>query len=112
MEKLCDFACITLNKNSVVGDVSALTPGGVRIGAPALTTRGMVESDFEKIADFLDRLVNIGLRLQEAAGSKKLVDFVKVCESDADLEKVKLEVQEFARSFPMPGVGFDKMKYI
>jgi glycine hydroxymethyltransferase len=109
MEKLCYFACITLNKNSVVGDVSVLTPGGVRIGAPALTTRGMVESDFEKIADFLDRLVNVGLRLQEAAGSKKLVDFVKVC---AELEQVKRDVQEFARSFPMPGVGFDKMKYI
>merc|ERR1712146_131342 len=87
MEKLCDFACITLNKNSVVGDVSALTPGGVRIGAPALTTRGMVESDFEKI-DFLDRLVNVGLRLQEEAGSKKLVGFLKVCESDAELEQV------------------------
>lgn len=111
MEKLCDFACITLNKNSVVGDVSALTPGGVRIGAPALTTRGMVEADFEQIADFLDRLVVIGLRLQDAAGSKKLVDFVKVCESDEELATLRGEVQAFARGFPMPGIGFDKMKY-
>jgi len=32
MEKACDVAHITLNKNAVVGDVSAMNPGGVRIG--------------------------------------------------------------------------------
>lgn len=34
MEKACDLCHITLNKNAVVGDVSAMNPGGVRIGAP------------------------------------------------------------------------------
>ena len=37
---VCDKAHITLNKNAVCGDKSALSPGGVRIGTPALTTRG------------------------------------------------------------------------
>ena len=46
---------MTLNKNSVPGDKSAMVPGGVRIGSPAMTTRGMVESDFVKVADFIDR---------------------------------------------------------
>lgn len=32
-----------------------MVPGGVRIGSPAMTTRGMVESDFVKVADFIDR---------------------------------------------------------
>ena len=53
MEKACDLVHITLNKNAVVGDVSALAPGGVRIGAPAMTSRGLQESDFEQIADML-----------------------------------------------------------
>jgi glycine hydroxymethyltransferase len=53
MEKACDLVHITLNKNAVVGDVSALAPGGVRIGAPAMTSRGLKEADFETIADFL-----------------------------------------------------------
>lgn len=53
MEKACDLVHITLNKNAVVGDVSALAPGGVRIGAPAMTSRGLKESDFEAIADLL-----------------------------------------------------------
>lgn len=42
MESVCDLAHITLNKNAVIGDTSALTPGGVRIGAPAMTSRGLV----------------------------------------------------------------------
>ena len=52
-EKACDLCHITLNKNAVVGDVSAMTPGGVRIGSPAMTSRGLKEADFDKIADFL-----------------------------------------------------------
>lgn len=52
---MLDLAAITLNKNSVPGDVSAVVPGGIRIGTPALTTRGFVERDFVRVADFLDR---------------------------------------------------------
>jgi glycine hydroxymethyltransferase len=63
-EKLCDAVSITLNKNAVVGDRSALTPGGVRIGAPALTSRNFKEADFEKVAEFLHRGLQIALRIQ------------------------------------------------
>merc|ERR1712157_199462 len=38
IEKVCEAASISLNRNAVHGDVSALSPGGVRIGAPAMTT--------------------------------------------------------------------------
>ena len=54
-QSVLDLASITLNKNSVPGDKSAIIPGGVRIGSPALTTRGFKQDDFVKIADFLDR---------------------------------------------------------
>merc|ERR1712084_121567 len=40
LEKVCEAASISLNRNAVHGDVSALSPGGVRIGSPAMTTRG------------------------------------------------------------------------
>jgi glycine hydroxymethyltransferase len=40
---------ITLNKNTVPGDRSALAPGGVRIGTPALTTRGFNEGHFDTV---------------------------------------------------------------
>lgn len=64
MEKLCDEVSITLNKNSVFGDRSAITPGGVRIGAPALTTRGFVETDFVQIAEFLHETVGIAAKVR------------------------------------------------
>merc|ERR1712176_1403600 len=53
VEKVCEVCSITLNRNCVPGDASALSPGGVRIGAPAMTTRGCTKADFEKIAGFL-----------------------------------------------------------
>ena len=55
MEKVCDAAAITLNKNTVPGDSSAFAPGGVRVGTPALTTRGLGEADFEAVAELLHR---------------------------------------------------------
>lgn len=50
VEKVLDMAHITLNKNSVPGDKSAVVPGGIRIGTPALTTRGFLEEDFKKVS--------------------------------------------------------------
>lgn len=52
VEKTLDMMHITTNKNSVVGDKSAVTPGGIRLGTPALTTRGMKEEDMVVIAKF------------------------------------------------------------
>merc|ERR550537_794031 len=70
VEKVCEQASITLNRNCVHGDVSALSPGGVRVGAPAMTTRGCKEADFEKIASFLDRCCQIALKVQSQSGKK------------------------------------------
>ena len=47
VEKTLDYMHITTNKNSVVGDKSAVTPGGIRLGTPALTTRGMKEAEMQ-----------------------------------------------------------------
>merc|ERR1712032_1068274 len=52
LEKVCDACSITLNRNAVHGDASALSPGGVRVGAPSMTTRGCTDIDFKKIASF------------------------------------------------------------
>ena len=46
VEKVCEAASISLNRNTAPGDASALSPGGVRIRAPAMTTRGCITEDF------------------------------------------------------------------
>ncbi|KAI9226007.1 MAG: serine hydroxymethyltransferase [Piptocephalis tieghemiana] len=103
MEKICDLAEITINKNSVHGDTSALSPGGIRLGTAALTSRSFKEEDFIKVADLLHRAVQIALTVQEKAGSKLLKDFLAALEGNPELEQLKSEVHDFARSFPMPG---------
>merc|ERR1719472_536060 len=87
VEKVLEMAHITLNKNAVHGDVSAMSPGGVRTGAPAMTSRGLKEADFKQIGEFLHRLVEIALATQEKSG-KKLVDFVKALNDGEYKEKV------------------------
>jgi len=106
MEKVLEKVHITLNKNAVHGDVSAMAPGGVRIGAPAMTTRGLKEADFVKIGEFLVKALDIALDLQKVSG-KKLVDFLKALDTNKEfgdrLSALCTEVEAFAGAFPMPG---------
>merc|ERR1711907_681738 len=59
IEKVCEAASISLNRNAVPGDLSALSPGGARTGTPAMTTRGCDAKDWARIAGFLDRACQI-----------------------------------------------------
>jgi len=104
VEKVCEAASISLNRNAVHGDVSALSPGGVRIGAPAMTTRGCTTEDFKLIGQFLDRCCQIALAVQKEKG-KKLVDFETGLGPDnKDLAQLKSEVEAWAIKFGFPGI--------
>ena len=98
---------ITLNKNSVPGDKSAVTPGGIRIGTPALTTRGFKEADFEQVAEFIHRGVILARDLKATTPAPaKMVEFKKHLASQlsrGDLAQLGEEVVQFASKFPMPG---------
>jgi glycine hydroxymethyltransferase len=69
-----DLVHITLNKNSVPGDQSAVVPGGIRIGTPALTTRGFREQDFVRVADLLHR----GIQVAQVGPGAAWVDGVQL----------------------------------
>lgn len=109
-EKVCDAVCITLNKNCVPGDKSAVTPGGVRIGTPALTTRKMMEKDFEQIALFLHNALTVALDIQKQSGPK-LKDFVKCMIGNEQIKLLRQSVNTFVTQFPMPGFNPSEMKY-
>ena len=107
-EACCDRVQITVNKNSVPGDRSALTPGGARLGSPALTARGFGTAEMELTADFLHRAAQIALRIQARTG-KKLKDFKAALgdESDAEagaLAALHAEVRALATQFALPGL--------
>ena len=80
----CDKAAITLNKNMIPFDPEKpMVTSGVRIGTPAVTTRGMKEPEMLRIADFIDRAV---LNKND----------------DAALAKIADEVHAFTAGFPLP----------
>lgn len=82
---ILEKANITLNMNAIPSDErKPWNPSGVRIGTPAITTRGMKEKDMEIIAKFIDD----SLRNP----------------TDENLEKIRLEVKQFTKDFPIPGI--------
>ncbi|KAJ4913722.1 hypothetical protein Rs2_08343 [Raphanus sativus] len=109
VEKILDMASITLNKNSVPGDKSALVPGGIRIGTPAMTTRGLTEKDFVVVADLIKEGVEITMEAKKLVSGSKLGEFTKLVTSPdfalkEKVESLKDRVESFTSRFPIPGV--------
>ncbi|XP_028395978.1 serine hydroxymethyltransferase, mitochondrial-like [Dendronephthya gigantea] len=108
VERVLELASITTNKNTCPGDKSALVPGGLRLGAPALTSRDSKESDFVQVVDYLDQGVKIAVEAQENTGAS-LQDFRELILDENFSKKIgslKQKVENFAKEFPLP--GFDK----
>merc|ERR1712187_1081247 len=92
-EALCEQVSIVLNKNTIPGDKSAMNPNGLRVGTPAMTSRGLVEEDFARVGEFLGEAVDIAADIQKQCGPK-MVEFRKVLKESppGSLLKLKAEV--------------------
>lgn len=104
-EYILEEISIACNKNTVPGDKSALNPSGIRLGTPALTTRGLVETDIDAVVEFIHRGLELSKEIAKASGPK-LVDFKAAVHSEQFAGKVKAikdEVEAFSAKFPMPG---------
>jgi len=83
-EKVLEAAGMITNKNAIYGDTRPpKVTSGLRLGTPAVTTRGLKENDMETVAEFMDR----ALLARQDAGT---------------LAKIRQEVAEFCKRFPMP----------
>jgi glycine hydroxymethyltransferase len=89
---------ISLSKNTVLGDKCATSPGGVRIGTSALTTRGLKETDFIYVGQLIHETINIAFEIQE--NNKSLKEFIKNMDNYKDkLNDLKKRVNIFALNF-------------
>tara|TARA_B100001093_G_scaffold511739_2_gene580258 strand:- start:388 stop:1707 length:1320 start_codon:yes stop_codon:yes gene_type:complete len=100
VEKVCELCNISINKNSVPGDTSALSPGGIRIGTAALTARGFTELQFLKVAEYIDCCIKIAINIQSEKG-KKLKDFVVGIQNNVDIITLREEIKRYSSQFPL-----------
>ena len=100
VEKILEYVDISVNKNTIPGDVSALNPSGIRIGTPAITTRGLKENDMVYLADILDRTIKIGIIIQKTYNPKTIKEFVVYFRNYKELENLKIEVHNFMMNKP------------
>lgn len=106
VEAVLEQINIACNKNSIPGDKSALTPCGIRIGAPAMTSRGMGEEAFKRIAGYIDQAINLCKKIQSELPKEanKLKDFkAKVAsETVPEILELRKEIAAWASTFPLP----------
>jgi len=95
-EKALDAVGLTLNSNTVPTDTkAAFRPSGVRLGTPAITTRGLGKAEMKQLAAWMKKVADICI---EAGSEEKLDDF------SGELETIKNEVRELALKFPVPNI--------
>jgi len=85
VQHILDEIGISASKSSVPDDqLPPFSPSGLRLGTPAVTTRGMKEEDIVRLTDFM-------------------LDAIRNHTDETKMGKIKQEVKEFCRSFPLPG---------
>ncbi len=95
-EKALDKIGLTLNANAIPSDEkNAYRPSGVRLGTPAITTRGLGKTEMKTIALWMKKVADI---CKEAKTEENLPKF------SAELETVRTEVRDLALKFPVPSI--------
>lgn len=115
VERILELAGVASNKNTVPGDKSAMKPGGLRMGTPAMTTRGFQAEDFERVADIVHQAVSITQKVDKAAkdaaesNSRKnpgsitaFKEYLKEGEEVPDLVQLRHEVEQWVSTFSLP----------
>lgn len=100
---------ITVNKNTIPQEPSSpFHPTGIRLGTPALTTRGLKETHMKKIAEWISSAVSRVGKIELPENKEKKLEYLKEqrerLRQDKELSRIKLEVKKFSGKFPIPGI--------
>lgn len=105
-----EVAGITVNKNTIPGEpVSPFYPSGIRLGTPALTTRGMKEPEMKKIAGWilqaLEEIKGLDIPKEQKARTAFIKEVKIKLRRNKNLLQIRKEVENFAKKFPVPGIS-------
>ena len=97
-----DYAGIITNRSTFPGDTgSPYYPNGLRLGTPAITTRGMKEKQMIVIASWIDEVVGVTKELvQKSQGSRK--QFKLLAQKDKTIKSIEIQVKALCAKFPVP----------
>ncbi|KAL8822953.1 MAG: hypothetical protein Q9191_006322 [Dirinaria sp. TL-2023a] len=117
VERVLELVGVASNKNTVPGDKSAMKPGGLRMGTPAMTTRGLLPDDFSRVAEIVDRAVTItqdlskkAIEESEAKGRKNptsvgaFVGYVADGNEIREIVELRREVEAWISTFSLPWI--------
>ncbi len=100
-ETALDRVGLTLNANSLPHDKgAAFRPSGVRLGTPAITTRGLGEPEMLQIASWMRQIADI---CQKAESEENLSNF------QSELDSIRSEVRDLSLKFPVPAIDYSKL---
>jgi glycine hydroxymethyltransferase len=106
VQEALDLAGITANKNTIPSDPSSpFYPSGIRLGTPALTTRGMKEKEMELIGDWITDVINevkdYDMPDDKDAKQKSIEKFRKEIVNNNKIKKIKNEIIKLCKKFPI-----------
>jgi glycine hydroxymethyltransferase len=104
-ERVLEDISIACNKNTVPGDKSALNPGGIRLGTPALTTRELKDADMQQVTQFIHQGLQLAIEIKSSCGPtlKEFKDKLDDPVVKSKVNGLREQVEKFAAKFPMPG---------
>lgn len=101
-EHMLNSLNVIVNKNTLLGDVSAQKPSGIRVGSPPMTTRGCAEKDFTQIASFIAQALQWATSINNP--SNKLSHYKALCDdllkTNENAKSLKAEIESFSLKLP------------
>lgn len=109
-----EAAGIIVNRNSIPYDpLPPFYPSGIRLGTPAITSRGMKEEEMKKIASWMNQVCEISKKfvpqnlfsLEKEEATLVRRKFKKEIMANVEIERIAAEVKSFCQNFPVPGIN-------